>query len=61
MVGVRCPLCERPVETVVTQRNGGGDLVAELYYHEGGEVHCIIEQPQDIVESVNIVVEKQDG
>ena len=62
MVNIRCPFCEMPVETVTISRHGTGELLFELYAHEGGETHFVLfDSEEEPVKIINVPVEKGDG
>lgn len=43
---LRCPLCERPVEYVVTQQDGEDTRkVVLIYHHPHGEMHFVVNKP----------------
>ena len=48
VVNFRCPLCEKPLQSIVTQQ-GGPELPnsAVLYYHEDGELHFVVNMARD--------------
>lgn len=43
-----CPFCERPVSAYAKER-GGPDfsIITTVFYHDNGEMHFIVKQPQE--------------